>query len=283
MHMQATASRAASVLAKNPALFCRILLDKLNSRRPLPPLPARRHIGKVLFEYDLPDYRGTAPMYFGAYAPLVVGAMKRFLRPGGIFVDVGANIGYLSAVAASLVGANGQIHCFEPVPTYFARLQRFADLNPGYKIAANQCAVGEAFGQCPIFITREPGQSTLVRSYKCDPEIVATIDVPVERLDRYISGRKIDTISLIKIDAEGFELPILKGLAGYFEGSADRPPIICEIAPRAYPLLGRTVDELATFMRHYGYEPRDLLDGRAPVDLRTLSHVDDVIFVAGLR
>jgi len=281
MHIQATASRAATVLTKRPALFCRILLAKLNSQRPLPPLPARRRIGEVIFEYDMANYHATAPMYFGSYAPLVVGAMRRYLRPGGIFFDVGANIGYLSAVAASLVGPAGQIHAFEPVPAYFARLCRLAELNPAYNFFTNQSAAGELAGQCPIFITREPGQNTLVRAYKHEPEIVAKLEVPVERLDGYISSRQIDSISLIKIDAEGFELPILKGLAGYFDHSPYRPPIICEIAPRAYPLLGRSVDELHDFMRQHSYKPYDLLDGRTPIDLRALRRVEDVLFLAG--
>lgn len=280
MHIQATASRAATLLAKRPVLFCRIVIAKLNSQRPLPPLPARRRIGQILFEYDIADYRGTAPMYFGSYAPLVIGAMKRYLRPGGIFFDVGANIGYLSAVAASLVGTTGEVHSFEPVPIYFARLRHLAELNPRHTIVTNPSAAGEIPGECPIFVTREPGQNTLVRAYKGEPEIVAKLDVQVERLDDYIASRGIDDTSLIKIDAEGFELPILRGLAGFFDRSSRRPPIICEIAPRAYPLLGKTVDELGAFMRQYGYTPRDLLDGRTPVDLKALRHVDDVLFLA---
>ena len=64
-------------------------------------------------------YRGTAPMYYGSYAVPIVETMKRTLRPGDTFLDVGANIGYLSAIAAGLVGVTGQVHCFEPVPDYF--------------------------------------------------------------------------------------------------------------------------------------------------------------------
>jgi hypothetical protein len=128
MHLQTTAARAATLLSRNPALFCRLMLAKLNTARPMPPLPARKPIGQVTFELDLSDYRGTAPMYFGSYALLVVEAMRRFLRPGGVFLDVGANIGYLSAVAADLVGPRGEVHAFEPVPAYFDRLRRLAAL-----------------------------------------------------------------------------------------------------------------------------------------------------------
>jgi FkbM family methyltransferase len=280
MHLQTTAARAATLLSRDPALFCRLMLAKLNTVRPMPPLPARKPIGQVTFELDLSDYRGTAPMYFGSYALLVVEAMRRFLRPGGVFLDVGANIGYLSAVAADLVGPRGEVHAFEPVPAYFDRLRRLAALNPNYSIIANPCAVGEIFGACTIYVTREPGQSTLVPAYKTRSEIVSSLEIPVVRLDSYLATRRIGRVALIKIDAEGFELPILKGLEGFFTKSDHRPPIICEIAPRAYPLLRRSISEFSAFMAKYGYTARDLVDGVTPIDLVAMKHVEDVLFVA---
>ena len=104
MHLRETASRAATLLAKRPGLFGRVVLAKINTVRRLPPLPVQRQINGVVFEYELNNYHGTAPMYYGSYALLVIEVMKRLLHPGDVFLDVGANIGYLSAVAAGLVG-----------------------------------------------------------------------------------------------------------------------------------------------------------------------------------
>jgi FkbM family methyltransferase len=280
VHLQTTASRAAALLTKNPALFCRLALAKLNTKRPMPPLPARRQIGDVVFECSLADYHGTAPMYFGSYAVLVVEAMKRFLRPGDTFLDVGANVGYLSAIGADLVGRRGQVHSFEPVPVHFEKLCRLVDLNPGYSITANPFAAGEESSACTIYVTHQAGQSTLVHSYKAKSQIISEIEIPVVRLDAYIEKHKLDRITLIKIDAEGFELPILKGLQGYFGATGERPAIICEIAPRAYPLMGHSVDELAALATAYGYTARDLIDCSTPVDLRKIDHVEDVLFLA---
>ena len=280
MRLAATASRATILLTKNPALFCRVLLAKINTTRRMPPLPARKRIENIDFEFDLGVYRGTAPMYFGSYAVPIVETMKRLLHRGDVFFDIGANIGYLSAIAAGLVGPPGQVHCFEPVPDYFARVQRLAELNPGYTIRPNACGAGEMAGSCKIYVTREPGQNTMVHDYKSGPEIVSTLDVPVVRLDSYIEENGIESVKLIKIDAEGFELPILKGLENFFRKSRCRPEVICEIAPRAYPLMGRSITELADYMAEYGYIARDLLDGATPVDLREMRNVDDVLFSA---
>jgi FkbM family methyltransferase len=281
MHLAATASRATTLLTKNPALFCRVLLAKINTVRRMPPLPARRRIENVLFEFDMGPYRGTTPMYFGSYAVPIVETMKKFLRRGDVFFDIGANIGYLSAIAAGLVGPQGQVHCFEPVPEYFDRVRRLAELNPEYAITPNACGAGEIAGDCRIYVTREPGQNTMVSDYKSGPEIVTTMDVPVIRLDSYIERHALENVKLIKIDAEGFELPILKGLENFFRRSECRPEVICEIAPRAYPLMGRKVSELKEYMADYGYTPRDLLDGVTPINLEAMRHVDDVLFSTG--
>jgi FkbM family methyltransferase len=280
MYLRATASRAATLLAKNPALFCRVMISKLNSTRQLPPLPARRRINNIEFEYDLNHYRGTAPMYFGSYAPLVIAAMKRYLKRGDVFLDVGANIGYLTAVAAGIVGVQGQVHAFEPVPAYFERLERLAELNPWHSIVANSCGAGEKSGPCTIYVTREPGQNTMVAAYKKAPEIESTLEVPVIRLDTYIAARRIARVALIKIDAEGFELPILQGLQGYLASTTHRPAIICEIAPRAYPLMGKKLSDLKDYMGKFGYTAHDLIDGVTPVDISAIKHVDDVLFLA---
>ena len=280
MYLGTIASRATTLLAKNPSLFCRVLLAKLNTARRLPPLPAQKRIDDVVFEHDLCHHKSTAPMYYGSYGLLIIEAMKRFMKTGDVFIDVGANVGYLSAFAAGIVGKRGQVHCFEPVPAYFDRLQRLAELNPEHSITPNCKAAGEETGSCTIYVTREPGQNTMVLAYKSEPEVISTMTVPVLRLDSYLAERNIRRISVVKIDAEGYELPILRGLQGFFEGSNQRPAIICEIAPRAYPLLGRKISELSNYMHTYGYAAYDLIDGETPVDLATVEHVEDVLFLA---
>ena len=82
MHLTATASRATTLLTKNPGLFCRVMLAKLNTARRMPPLPARKRIANVDFEFDLDTYRGTAPMYFGSYAIPHGGNNEAFFAAG---------------------------------------------------------------------------------------------------------------------------------------------------------------------------------------------------------
>lgn len=73
------------------------------------------------------------------------------------------------------------------------------------------------------------------------------------RLDQHIKENNIKKVSLIKIDVEGYEFPVLQGLQGFFETSNERQSIICEIHPSAYSLLGITIEYLTTYMKTYGY------------------------------
>lgn len=279
MHLRSTALRAATLLRRNPRLFCRVMTAKLNTPRRVPPFPTVRRINSVLFEVGAPGSGAAQSMCFGSYAPLVVDAMKRWLRPGDVFFDVGANTGYLSAIAAGLVGTRGQVHAFEPVPQYFYQLKRLAELNPSHAILANPCAAGEADATRTIYLTRKAGQNTLIRTYKNASEITGTHETQVVRLDSYIENKGIDQVTLIKIDVEGYEFHVLKGLERYLHRASSRPPIICEIAPRAYPLIGSSLSDMAEYMKGFGYSAFDIADGTSATDIRTLKHVDDVLFL----
>lgn len=119
-------------------------LARLRRTRLWPRVRLRKRLGGIMFEVDLePDPTGIM-MYLGLYEPVTVRTMRRFLTAGDTFIDVGANVGYLSALGAAMVGPGGQVHCFEPVPRYFARLRRLAELNPGYVIVPTWAALGTA-------------------------------------------------------------------------------------------------------------------------------------------
>jgi len=107
-----------------------------------------------------------------------------------------------------------------------------------------------------------------------------TIEVPIKRLDDYIKKRNLEKISLIKIDVEGFEFPVLKGLQKYFENTKYRPDIICEIQPSAYPLLDYTRDQFLEYMGGYGYEAYNIFAPRLKIDIAKFEKGDNVIFRA---
>jgi FkbM family methyltransferase len=278
-------TRARDLLFSNPALFCRKSAARLLRWVPFLPRRAVRNIRGVTFECDFALDPRIGDMFLSAYEPDEVAVLERYLGPGDVFVDVGANIGYLTAVGASLVGPGGQVHSFEPVPEYFARLESLRAANPRYAITVNAMALGEREGSAEI--TQAPpgniGWNTLVPGMLPDG---ARHSVPVQRLDSYLSERGIARVALIKIDTEGFELPVLRGASGFLDGvdgAKQRPPILCEVAPGAYPLLGSSVVELFDYMAGYGYAAFDVERGGRPVRAETLTETINVLFVPGKR
>jgi len=246
----------------------------------------RKNINGVLFEIDFAFFpkneHWLRQMRFGLYEIATVECMKKILKKGDVFIDVGAHIGYLTAVGASLVGKRGQVHSFEPVPLYFEYVRKLVLQNLGYKIVPQNCALGEKT-ETAVMCYNGPlhsGGSSLVLG-ELNPAIIeGSINVSIRRLDDYLRQNKLEGVALIKIDVEGYEFPVLKGLQKYFENTDYRPPIICEITPSAYLLLGTSRQELIDYMKQYGYEAYNIMAPWRKVDITKFKEGTNVIWKA---
>ena len=87
----------------------------------------------------------------------------------------------------------------------------------------------------------------------------------------------------MKIDVEGYEFPVLRGLQGYFENITQKPPIICEITPEAYSLLGARIEELVEYMGQYGYEPYNIYNLGRKIDITKFKKTVYVVWRAKPR
>jgi FkbM family methyltransferase len=267
------------ILFTNPNLFLRKLKARIF---PLRGRIVQEKIKGVIFEFDFSYDRIIEDMYFGNFEPETVMLMKKILKKGDIFIDIGANVGYLSAIAMGLVGKSGEVHSFEPVPEHCSRLRKLAILNKGYHLIVNQLALDEKEGIGQINITNLPniGWNTMVPDFMPVEARQRLDNVITRRMDSYIEEKKLYEIALIKIDTEGYEFRILRGLSGYFEKTKYRPPIICEIAPSAYELLGCTLSQLAWQMDAWGYRAFSVPNTNVEVNIVTLIKTTNVVFLS---
>ena len=97
--------KAAFLLASNPKLFFKILVGeiKIKATRQLPKSPIQKKISGILFEFDFNYDPAIKRMYFGIYELETVEVMREILKTGDTFIDVGANIGYLTAIGGGLL------------------------------------------------------------------------------------------------------------------------------------------------------------------------------------
>jgi FkbM family methyltransferase len=239
-----------------------------------------KNINGVQFEFDITYDPSIKWMYASGYEIETVLVMKKFLKDGDTFIDVGANIGYVSAIAAGLVGKSGQIHCFEPVPAYFQKLQRFAEMNNDYNITLNNSALGDKKTITYIDISdyHNIGWNTMVPGLMKKRMLGETIEIPVGRLDDYLFERKLRHVTMIKIDTEGYEFPVLLGLTAFLGISKPLPVILCEILPEAYPLLGYTLIQIKEFMAQFGYKAFDVIRPQSEIEITTLTLNTNVVF-----
>ena len=144
-------------------------------------------------------------------------------------------------------------------------------------LTVNAVALGDSDGTSKISVRGNDhfGWNTMVPGFMNEDSVQEEIETPVKRLDDYLLSRGIQAVRLIKIDTEGYELPVLNGLKGFLDRTKHLPILIVEVAPTAYPKLGRSLTELAEYVAHYGYVARDVItEKKLSVDgLKALSNI----------
>lgn len=272
-------------LSEAPNYYFKELINYLKIKQSF--IPNYPFVGKLnndlYFIFDFLNDRRLQKMYNGIYHSHIIHFFKKHLNKGDIFIDVGANIGYLTVIAAGFVGKEGEVHSFEPVPIYYDRLLKTARLNKQYKIYTNNLAIGSFFGTADIWLSKynNIGWNSMVPGYVDLGTIKERVKVNVIRLDDYIFKHRIDNVSLIKIDVEGYEYNVLKGLTNFFKKKNNLPNLIVEIFPlnTIKTTLPNTLKDIEDLMKEFNYQTFNIINER-PIDIKKLNVEMDVLFKA---
>jgi FkbM family methyltransferase len=206
--------------------------------------------GGYRFEYDPRDEILRELCFTGRYAAPETALLRALLAPGMTFVDVGANIGYFSLLAAHLVGKTGRVCALEPDPRIFALLSRNVKLNDVPQIRLMQVAAAETSGRAVLSGHAESGSNRGISHLGAALPGEIVFEVATQSLDELIVEEHIERVHVCKIDVEGAELRVLNGLtSGLAAGRYER--IMLELHPRAPGFDYAPVRDLMT--RH-GYE-----------------------------
>jgi FkbM family methyltransferase len=179
----------------------------------------------------------------GYYEKIELDVFERLCATSRSVVDVGANIGLFSCLAASRLPAGGSVVSFEPIPANLRYLRQNLERN-GFteQVVVEATAVGEHEGSIEIFLV-EGSIGTHSASSRNALDSANSVTVPVVNLDAYarsMTGR----IDVLKVDVEGYEGHVLRGARGVL--TEQRPTLFIEYVP--------------VHLTNCGFPPRELLD-----------------------
>lgn len=185
--------------------------------------------------------------------------LSGYLRPGDIAVDVGAQIGMITAVAAKLVGRSGLVYSFEVDQANFAELLKTIRRNRFKNVRPQSVALGESAG-INRFVRPKGEQRSFMynplsnsRTMYVDFDIkeAAFYESPTTTLDEFFHAHHLRRLDLIKIDVDGPELLILRG--GVRTIAEYKPVLVIEFG--TYSLeSGFTFEEMWDFLKGLGYD-----------------------------
>ncbi len=204
-------------------------------------------------------------LYNGIFEAETRGFFEAYLRPGDCFLDVGANVGLYTLVAARIVGRAGCVHAFEPCSATFERLRENVDLNRLGNVACHRAALSHENASAELTLATGgfDAWNSLGRPYMGEAggcETVKTVTLDSFAQEHGLNGR----ITAIKIDVEGWENQVLAG-AGELLAADNAPDLCIEFTEEAAQLADSSCIALYQRLESLGY--RMFVVGATPGDL----------------
>jgi FkbM family methyltransferase len=209
-------------------------------------------------------------MYYNIFDKRFFDLLSEVLRPGDAFIDCGANVGYFTFLAASLVKSKGCVLSFEPNPICCDRIETCIDIGGYGNIHLVKGAVSDTNTEMSFNIAEDPMYSSFSDVEQLSfARLDKTISVPVCTIDSAIGTHCSDQrcIRLIKIDVEGAELEALRGMSETLERKA-YDYIYVELHPQQLANRNIDINEVHALLEKSGYrnknwgQPRKILYAR---------------------
>lgn len=194
-----------------------------------------------------PDsYSAGAVLYCGLYDYDEMNFLLRYLRAEDSFLDIGANIGIYTLLAASKIHT-GLIHSFEVLPKNYNRLQENIKLNQLNQVKTYEVAVSDHTGKIALNLAEGDSMPFITQTVTAN-----TITVPTDTLDNLLDNQQLANLTLAKMDIEGAEILALKGAVSLLKHQ--RPHVwILEINDTVSH-FGHQKQDLVNFLHSYNYE-----------------------------
>lgn len=180
--------------------------------------------------------------------------LHRYLKPGMVFVDAGANIGEYTLFAAKRV-VGGRVLSFEPMPSIHLMLKENVALNHFINVQLFNCGLSDKPGVLALHEVADTNEG-LSSFFPREHNSGRAFEVPLETFDSVASNERIQRLDFIKMDIEGSELYALRGARESIEKF--RPAVMIEISEPMYNAAGYTAREVFSFFEQLRYQPFEI-------------------------
>lgn len=185
--------------------------------------------------------------------------LQIFLNEGDTFIDIGANVGLFTLLAAKKVGSKGSVICFEPAPITFERLTENVELNNFRNIDFRNIGLSDEIGELTFHISDNGFDAWNSFAKSTDNNLAKSIIVPTSTLNFELKNVDKSKIKLIKIDVEGWEKFVLRGGRDLF--IEFNPAVMVEFTEVNTFNAGYPVYEIYDLMESFGYSWYIIKDG----------------------
>ena len=211
--------------------------------------------GDLRMRVDRAAYMGSLIYWRGIHAYAEAGVIRKHLPEDGVFLDVGANQGELTLVAARRA-RRGRVVAFEPVPQWHERLAANVALNRFTNVTLVRAGVSDHEGEAEMFTSLDTSAQSsfnegLSSFQKAGPRDTSVGRFPLVTLDAWAAREGLARLDLLKVDVEGSERAVLAGGSATLERF--RPMLLLELNEETFGAAGYSGEKLAGDLRARGY------------------------------
>ncbi len=220
--------------------------------------------------------------YLGEYEPANLKILLSFFPKDGVFIDIGANIGFFSIPVAHRRRTACRVYAFEPIAANYEALIKNIELNGlEEEIFPINLAASNLNGRVSMQITtgnrRRTSNAIVLTSWKGFFNHYLYCEVEAVRFDDWMKSRNISRIDVVKIDVEGHEYHTLEGMLDTLQKY--RPVIYAECNSFFLKKQNLTIHQILGLLSPFDYDYYQIRDGKLEKITKFSDYMQDIFFI----
>jgi len=210
----------------------------------------------IIITLSLSEHMSSQIFWYGSYSRDILYILDKIIKPGMVFLDIGANIGEISLFAAKRVGSKGKVISFEPFKQLSRVLKKNLEINNFTQGTVIEKGLLDEMCVLPVFNSKKPfsdgtQHDGLISIYKSHVRNQEVDQIEVTTLDRFVDTNNLEQVDIIKIDIEGSELAALRG--GLVTLRRFKPVLIIEVQEETSLAAGYKQGDILEILEPIGY------------------------------